>query len=480
MPSWNELRSSAIERTKIKDFCAEGSERISKISAEISIDWRRLMSSTGRHVALKEMVEPYYALLSPMRAIPPEILQEIFMACLPQRHNALMHAGHAPLLLGRVCSAWRTISLSTAALWSSVHVVVPSQDSFHLTEPGEDIPPVSDALQLCEALRTWLQRSGSCPLSISMFIPRYHLETTPRPFVDTIASYRCRWKTLQLIQVTHDSFPSLWDLRPVDVPLLETIDIVDVNPHSEPEHLGFLTAPVNLRSVSLNFLITRNVGIPTCSWDRITTLALESRASFFTLDEQQAMEIVAQCVNLQSCRLAFPLLGDPNTAVSSTSAIRGITLSHLEMLTVKAELTLIAPFNIGRILDSLVLPALQELELQGNSSRSYNAAGELILEPSSDMMLALEDLVMRSSCTLRALTLRLVTGDVAPLLRCLERSSALKTLTLDCSGTYSAAEQGSPAEPDMLHVLKQPGAIPVVAGAVPQPHAPPAYTLRHD
>ncbi|KAJ7115384.1 hypothetical protein C8R44DRAFT_629399, partial [Mycena epipterygia] len=108
---------SAIERKKIKDFCAEGSRRIARVSAEIAIDHQRLISSNGRRMVLEEMVNPYRALISPMRALPPEILQEIFMACLPQRHNAIMHADHAPLLLGRVCSDWRTISISTAILW---------------------------------------------------------------------------------------------------------------------------------------------------------------------------------------------------------------------------------------------------------------------------------------------------------------------------------------------------------------------------
>ncbi|KAJ7104982.1 hypothetical protein C8R44DRAFT_943601, partial [Mycena epipterygia] len=137
-----------------------------RISAEIAIDHQRLISSNGRRMALEEMVNPYRALISPMRALPPEILQEIFMACLPQRHNAIMHADHAPLLLGRVCSDWRTISISTAVLWSSVHVVVPLPIS--PVDEEENASPSPTAVQLRDALQIWLQRSGDCPLSISL------------------------------------------------------------------------------------------------------------------------------------------------------------------------------------------------------------------------------------------------------------------------------------------------------------------------
>ncbi|KAJ6478814.1 hypothetical protein C8R47DRAFT_631116 [Mycena vitilis] len=53
------------------------------------------------------------ALISPARRLPLDIIQEIFIACLPTHRNCVMSASEAPVLLGRICSAWRTISLST-------------------------------------------------------------------------------------------------------------------------------------------------------------------------------------------------------------------------------------------------------------------------------------------------------------------------------------------------------------------------------
>ncbi|KAJ7226959.1 hypothetical protein GGX14DRAFT_331683, partial [Mycena pura] len=107
---------TAEERTTLEDYCQRSVENIARVS-------KIIQGSCALHAALQERLDPYLALLSPVRALPPEILKEIFVECLPTSHCAIMHPFHSPLLLGRVCGAWRTIALSTPELWSSVHVV---------------------------------------------------------------------------------------------------------------------------------------------------------------------------------------------------------------------------------------------------------------------------------------------------------------------------------------------------------------------
>ncbi|KAJ7115392.1 hypothetical protein C8R44DRAFT_223539 [Mycena epipterygia] len=240
----------SVERAQIQEFCAKALQKISEVSAEITLDNERLRWSTGRHAILRGIVDPYLALISPMRALPTEILQEIFIACLPECHNSVMHITQAPLLLGRVCSSWRRIALSTAALWSSVHVVVPYAD-YPPPISDDDLNPVF--LQLCEGLHKWLERSGACPLSISLFsISR--LGAVKRVFVDMIDQYKDLWKALKLTQLTHDDLLKLRDLNPEDVPLLEALEIVDTNwDPSYPDSLHFVSVPPNLRSISLKY-----------------------------------------------------------------------------------------------------------------------------------------------------------------------------------------------------------------------------------
>ncbi|KAJ6540527.1 hypothetical protein B0H19DRAFT_1381603 [Mycena capillaripes] len=146
---------TASERKEIQEYCAEGKEGLVRLAEVVERDSLRLESSSDRLTRMHELLDPFIALLSPIRAIPPEILREIFPACLPTRHDAIMHASHMPLALGCVCGGWRTISLSTPALWSSVHVVVPSADG----EQGR-----GELLLACESLKLWLLRSENCLL----------------------------------------------------------------------------------------------------------------------------------------------------------------------------------------------------------------------------------------------------------------------------------------------------------------------------
>ncbi|KAJ7752379.1 hypothetical protein B0H16DRAFT_1257575, partial [Mycena metata] len=70
---------------------------------------------------LMEYINLHTALISPVQRLPQDILQEIFLACLPTDRNTVMSVSEAPLLLGRICSGWRDIVLATPALWASLH-----------------------------------------------------------------------------------------------------------------------------------------------------------------------------------------------------------------------------------------------------------------------------------------------------------------------------------------------------------------------
>ncbi|KAJ6594888.1 hypothetical protein B0H19DRAFT_883348, partial [Mycena capillaripes] len=94
-------------------------------------------------------VDAHEALISPVRRLPHDIIQEIFLACLPTRRKAVMSSSKAPLLLGHVCSGWQTIALSKPMLWSSLHI--------HLNW-------LSD-LRI-SAVAEWLARAAACPLSL--------------------------------------------------------------------------------------------------------------------------------------------------------------------------------------------------------------------------------------------------------------------------------------------------------------------------
>ncbi|KAJ7771552.1 hypothetical protein B0H16DRAFT_1513875 [Mycena metata] len=100
-----------------------------------------------------DYLDSHKALISLPRRLPRDIVQEIFLACLPTDRNAVMSPTEAPLLLCRICSAWRNIAHTTPQLWASIHI------PFHFVLEDERRMP---------AFEEWLQRSAACPLSLSL------------------------------------------------------------------------------------------------------------------------------------------------------------------------------------------------------------------------------------------------------------------------------------------------------------------------
>ncbi|KAJ7502688.1 hypothetical protein B0H11DRAFT_1672491, partial [Mycena galericulata] len=77
---------------------------------------------TAQRDRVKHHIDPYRALVSHSRRLPQEIVEKIFLACLRTHRNAAMSPTEAPLLLGHICSAWRSIAFALPRLWSSLHI----------------------------------------------------------------------------------------------------------------------------------------------------------------------------------------------------------------------------------------------------------------------------------------------------------------------------------------------------------------------
>ncbi|KAF7376660.1 hypothetical protein MSAN_00082800 [Mycena sanguinolenta] len=156
------------ETTQIQGLLVEPCLQLKHLDDEISVMQKALDKLTEERDALVDYVDAHKALLSPLRRLPLDIVEEIFMACLPTHRNCVMSATEAPVILGRICSAWRAISLSAPRLWSSLHIVEPTL-VYH-APPYTVTSGVYEAkvTQRLDVANTWLQRSGTCPLSISL------------------------------------------------------------------------------------------------------------------------------------------------------------------------------------------------------------------------------------------------------------------------------------------------------------------------
>jgi hypothetical protein len=211
------------EALKIRELCAKPLNELARLEAEISQTQALLYDLQKSYRQLKISVDAHLALLSPMRNLPPEVLQLIFIMTLPSNRNAVMHASEAPVLLGRVCSGWRRIAFATPELWASVHVVCPPMDYAESASAPTRIQR--------QAMEAWLARSGACPLSISIWVSREAglggaAFAAASPYIETILPLSKRWKHIEL-RVPTDSLDPFHYLHGSDVPLLQTVTITN-------------------------------------------------------------------------------------------------------------------------------------------------------------------------------------------------------------------------------------------------------------
>ncbi|KAJ7634616.1 hypothetical protein FB45DRAFT_470590 [Roridomyces roridus] len=114
---------TAEDAVEIQAFLAQPLRQMECLDRKIAELQHALNKLLEEREGLGSIVQSHEALLSPIRRMPADMMQEIFLACLPTHRNCVMDAREAPLLLGRICSAWRALSLATPRLWASLHIV---------------------------------------------------------------------------------------------------------------------------------------------------------------------------------------------------------------------------------------------------------------------------------------------------------------------------------------------------------------------
>ncbi|KAF9002459.1 hypothetical protein BDQ17DRAFT_1356893, partial [Cyathus striatus] len=107
-----------------------------------------------------------------IKHLPIDVLQEIFVACLPTDRNPCMAAFEAPMLLTRICSSWRRLVHSIPFLWSAIHIVLPPVRTPDFSTSTTDVPQeqavVTKLREREPGVIEWLNRSGRRPFMRSI------------------------------------------------------------------------------------------------------------------------------------------------------------------------------------------------------------------------------------------------------------------------------------------------------------------------
>ncbi|KAJ7668121.1 hypothetical protein B0H17DRAFT_1088218 [Mycena rosella] len=317
--------------------------------------WALIDDLADRRKVVAEIVDTHRALLSPFRRLPNDIVQEIFVACLPTEHNATMSAAQAPLLLGRVCRSWRTFAHSVPLLWSTLHI--PIGMTYGRGAVREMPPRLFPGLH--SAVDIWLDRSRACPLSLS--VTSYpDVSAVSAPFLEHLMAWSRRWKSLKLKGGRSlDDFLAVPRIQE-QFPILENLVIHhSAETPREAARWDLLRAP-GLRNVTLTVKITNPLELPP-PWEQLVYLDLECEAPWpwganvggSGLSVDAAVQLLQKCHRLEVCSLhVSQQLGA--IFASSTTA----------QLTFLRSLWLFQTHCARHLLDRLMMPNLRDFGLR--------------------------------------------------------------------------------------------------------------------
>lgn len=337
-------------REAIRKFIATPIIELSHLDDEIALVKASYDKLLAKREELSKMIDSHHALLSPARGIPPELIKAIFILCLPEERNSAMSSLEAPVLLGRICSTWRQISLTTPQLWSSFHIVAPHR---YLPDSEERL------LQRLGCVQMWLSRSGVCPLSISLFVPGLRLEDHDAMsiLVESLVSFSRRWRHIDF-HSPPATLRAVAALRLDDVPLLETLKLhFDTRPlpldgFNSGNH-PILRAP-RLLSVSLYNVPTkwRELSI---NWSRLTEICLDGAFSL-RLNVEEALNTLDRLPKLTTCILH---LKPTNVHDATMPRVTPVVLPSLQTL----RLADCHNLDFRLFFDNIVAPMLRELQI---------------------------------------------------------------------------------------------------------------------
>ena len=220
---------------------------------------------------LYDDITRHQAILSPVHKLPPEILAEIFLHAAngssvvwPQGNGSDVEM---PLLLGRICSYWRTVTHALPLLWSKIRLVIP---------PGLENRSAGNFKAACTAVHDLVQmclsRSGSKLLSFSITAdgPPELIE----PILQAFVKHSSRWRDVSIDLAQLSRYHRILILAKNNVPELYRLHLgTSVKDTLAPDILDAFEISPGLRELSISHL-TRPFHILSVPWAQLTHLTL--------------------------------------------------------------------------------------------------------------------------------------------------------------------------------------------------------------
>ncbi|KAJ7712875.1 hypothetical protein B0H16DRAFT_1623324 [Mycena metata] len=332
--------------------------RLAGIDAEMDQLKVRLDELAVQHESVSAAL---VSLTSPILALPSTITAEIFLRLADSSHvfGLWTISTCGPLLVARVCKAWREIALNTPSLWTQIEFWLPPNAS-----------PRAKSLAYKSFLESWLPRACGQPLALDLISRGQNYTAENDDILPVLASSSTQWQALKTWLPL--SFPS--DTIRGRIPLLRKLEIglpESVYSHepwaSNPPISGFADAP-QLREVHLSRFTLPLIRLP---WAQLTTLDCHGQSNSHCVEILQYTPYLETFVvyTPEPLSVMYPededledLEADNTESISLGGVVRLDHLHTLEFSKLQQSLTL---------LDSLRFPALTRLTLAGGIDLSF-------------------------------------------------------------------------------------------------------------
>ncbi|KAJ7687693.1 hypothetical protein B0H17DRAFT_1332327 [Mycena rosella] len=443
------LRSNSPPPYHIPFTISALSDELARYDARIEALREELAGLEAARAALKAYYDDCGALLAPIRRLPSELLVKIFGLLSTEENEsrtafptsssaAIFRLSQAHLLvLSRVCSRFHTLVINTSTLWNTIWL-----DSIMWHKPR-------DRNRMLFLLGRMIERGGNCLLNV--FIQN----TSGAPYdaaLKLLAEHSERWRTANIL-CPYDDMRYL-SLAKGNLAHLKTLSLSCWGPSS---NIGIFELAPNLRSITVNNGTSSHwpafVALPNSFFLRLRSVRISE------ILEGALGEVSSTSVLSRLSPMTKVTLKSISTCMVDGSDIEPVTSSISALAIESDQFSANLRRTIAKIIQSLTLPALQELELVSTDFP------DLVFWPHTEFLA----LSARSSFHnhLRSLQLLHCIIEGAELIECLSGLPLLESLAIsDRRGVNDSTHQ--PLITDSL--LAQLTLAPGHPSAVPRLH----------
>ncbi|KAF9054554.1 hypothetical protein BJ165DRAFT_728692 [Panaeolus papilionaceus] len=174
------LQTLLTDNKSPSDSIIEGVKRsLRDAEVELARIEEQIQALQQRAEDIKPAITQYRIILSPTRAVPDDILREIFNTTMQLNSDDAItsrrECNTPPVLFTHVCRRWREVAHSTPLLWRKHSIILPAL--VRLGNLGVRTSLLNDAIsrqcsslnQEAVRLQQWLKRAGALPLRLSVY-----------------------------------------------------------------------------------------------------------------------------------------------------------------------------------------------------------------------------------------------------------------------------------------------------------------------